>query len=215
MYIVCARDPENKPFVFLAKTLAIDWPSLSQGDGPFARALRKHGIDAFHVFLLEEVEDVYGLAWIEQCKNVHITKLKADTAGYNVSVFDHRESKLARQRDGEGASMETRQRQSEGQKKAVAERGEWREYHPFKSEETRAIHAKKQSVLKNRAGDYIATDPQGNTHKVTNLKMFCEQHKLNVGHMSSVAGGKRKHHKGWTCIKDEGAKHESKSMEKG
>lgn len=211
MYILCARDPEGKPFVWLSKTLAVDWPSLAQGDGPFARALRLHGIDKFHVFLLEEVEDVYGLAWIEQCKGIHISKLKADVIGYNRPEYDRYEAKIAKKREGEGRTPEQRQNMAEGQQKAVKEKGQWREYHPM-SEEGRKIHAAKQSVLKNAAKDYMVTDPQGNTYKVTSMRAFCLQHGLNEGHMSSVANGKRKHHKQWTCVKLEGEHNESESM---
>jgi hypothetical protein len=213
MYIICARDPEGKPFVWLSKTLGIDWPSLTQGDGPFARELRKQGEGYFHVFLLEEVEDVYGPAWIDQCLGIWIRKLKADVIGYNVAELNRGEIIAARQkRKGNGLTDEHKKAMSEGHRKAVKEKGEWREHHPM-TEEGRKRHAKKQAMLKNGAKDYIATDPQGNTYKITNLSLFCQQHNLNVGHMTSVAGGKRKHHKQWTCIKVEGKQNEDQSIQ--
>jgi hypothetical protein len=214
MYIICARDPEGKPFVWLSKTLAIDWSSLSQGDGPFARELRKQGPEKFHTFLLEEVEDVYGEQWVQQCLGVWIGKLKANVIGYNVPELNRAEITAVRLgRKGEGHTAEHKQALSEGQQKAVKEKGEWREYHPM-TEEGRKRHARKQALLKNAAKDYIATDPQGKTYKVTNLSLFCQQHNLNVGHMTSVAGGKRKHHKQWTCIKVEGAQNENQNIQR-
>ena len=46
---------------------------------------------------------------------------------------------------------------------------------------------------------YIATDPDGNTHEVYNLAMFCREHNLNQGNMVKVSKRKYKHHKGWLC----------------
>lgn len=44
-------------------------------------------------------------------------------------------------------------------------------------------------------------DPQDKKYIVNGLYRFCKKHRLGVGHMYSVASGKRKHHKGWRCMK--------------
>lgn len=41
-------------------------------------------------------------------------------------------------------------------------------------------------------------NPTGNLVKVRNLRRFCKEHGLNVGSISMVLKGTRKHTKGWT-----------------
>lgn len=50
---------------------------------------------------------------------------------------------------------------------------------------------------------FIVTSPNGVIHHVINLNQFCKDHSLNVGNMHSVATGKAKHHKGWSCVRDD------------
>lgn len=49
---------------------------------------------------------------------------------------------------------------------------------------------------------YVATAPDGEEFIVTNLTEFCAAHGLDRPHMTSVAAGKRKAHKGWLCRYD-------------
>lgn len=46
---------------------------------------------------------------------------------------------------------------------------------------------------------YVVTNPDGAETPITNLKKFCREHGLDAATMSTVANGKRKHHKGWRC----------------
>ena len=36
---------------------------------------------------------------------------------------------------------------------------------------------------------------------IKNMKVFCKENNLSNGNMTLVSQGKRKHHKGWKCIK--------------
>jgi group I intron endonuclease len=49
------------------------------------------------------------------------------------------------------------------------------------------------------AKDYIVTSPEGVEYKVHGLSAFCKEHNLTQQVLSSVASGKRTHHKGWTA----------------
>lgn len=46
---------------------------------------------------------------------------------------------------------------------------------------------------------YIVTSPDGTVIAIKNLTLFCRNAGLDAATMSSVATGKRKGHKGWTC----------------
>ena len=49
--------------------------------------------------------------------------------------------------------------------------------------------------------DWTVVSPEGVATVIHDLKRFCKANGLLQGHMSSVAAGKRKHHKGWTVKK--------------
>ncbi len=65
---------------------------------------------------------------------------------------------------------------------------------------SKSLTGKKQpNVSLSKSGNWLITTPGGSKLKITNLKQFCSIHKLDRGHMWSVAKGKRKHHKGYKC----------------
>lgn len=49
------------------------------------------------------------------------------------------------------------------------------------------------------ARTWVVTDPDANEMIIVNLHSFCREHGLDVSHMSAVALGKARQHKGWTC----------------
>lgn len=68
----------------------------------------------------------------------------------------------------------------------------------------RAAHTK-EAILKRAnaiSKNYIVTSPDGRSMKVRNLAAFCRENDLRQGHLSAVARGERKHHKGWSCSLD-------------
>lgn len=69
-----------------------------------------------------------------------------------------------------------------------------RHVYDFKAQ--RHHNSKLQRALK-QSKTYIVTFPDGTEITVTNLKQFCRENDLSQAHMSSVATGKRKHHKGY------------------
>ena len=46
---------------------------------------------------------------------------------------------------------------------------------------------------------YEIVDTEGEVHYTENLRDFCEEHGLLNSKMCSVANGKQRTHKGWTC----------------
>ena len=62
-----------------------------------------------------------------------------------------------------------------------------------------AYTPKHQDRPSKRFKNYVVTDTDGNSQKVTNLKLFCEQMGLDLAAMYSVASGNRSTYKGWTC----------------
>ena len=46
---------------------------------------------------------------------------------------------------------------------------------------------------------YTILDPNGNKFNIVNLNKFCRDNNLDQPTMTSVAKGRRKHHKRWTC----------------
>jgi len=84
--------------------------------------------------------------------------------------------------------------------KKILKSREW--YRP--SEETKkktsaALLGKKKAdtsnMNKDKAKTYLVTTPNGDELHITNLRQFCEQHRLTESLMYKVASGNRNHHK--------------------
>ena len=52
-------------------------------------------------------------------------------------------------------------------------------------------------IEQTRAQEYSFIDPKGTVANCIGLKGLCEKYNLNQGHLSRVARGSLKHHKGW------------------
>ena len=48
---------------------------------------------------------------------------------------------------------------------------------------------------------YVVTYPDNHTEVIINLNDFCRRHNLSAGNMCSTSVGKRKHTKGFSCVK--------------
>ena len=59
--------------------------------------------------------------------------------------------------------------------------------------------SRKENSLKAHAKHYRFTSPEGETVNIYNLSEFCREKGLHQGHMCSVANGKLKQCKQWTC----------------
>lgn len=57
----------------------------------------------------------------------------------------------------------------------------------------------KSRIAASHSKQWIVTNPQNESFLITNLHSFCQMNQLNTSHMSAVAHGGRKTHKGWTC----------------
>ena len=51
--------------------------------------------------------------------------------------------------------------------------------------------------------NYIFLSPEHIQYFTNNLEKLCKEFNLDPGCMNKVCNGKRRHHKGWTCIKKE------------
>ena len=67
----------------------------------------------------------------------------------------------------------------------------------------RGPHSKehREKIRKGNEKKWEITCPNGQVINITNLYQFCLKNELNAGLMSSVASGRRIHHKGWKCKK--------------
>ena len=59
--------------------------------------------------------------------------------------------------------------------------------------------AAKMRIEQTRAKFYRFVSPHGETVESFGLRDICERHGLNLSHMSKVASGKLRQHKGWTA----------------
>lgn len=50
-----------------------------------------------------------------------------------------------------------------------------------------------------RSKEYVVTNPNGDEILIKNLSQFCKDNNLHTGNMTSVAKGKLRQYKGWTC----------------
>jgi hypothetical protein len=49
--------------------------------------------------------------------------------------------------------------------------------------------------------NYLVTSPEGEQFQICSLSAFCKKNNLHNSSMSEVSRGKRKHYKGWLCIR--------------
>lgn len=59
------------------------------------------------------------------------------------------------------------------------------------------LEKSRQRMLKYK---YTLKSPDGDIFTTNNLNQFCKEHNLTTTHMSSVAKGTSRHHKGWTVV---------------
>lgn len=209
--------------VYIGQTQVND-PYYFGGGKLIRRAVKKHGRDNFTKEILEECSskeelDNKEIYWIEYYNSRDLT------VGYNLARGGD-----GGNRNGGKLTEESRKRISEGRKdkntgkrpketgRKISEKMKGRvfsEEHKRKlsekrkqritSDETRK-KASQTSKGKINIKQYELTDPDGNTYITTEgLTKFCEEHNLIAGNLSSVASGKRPHHKGWTIKRIESA----------
>ena len=51
---------------------------------------------------------------------------------------------------------------------------------------------------------FILTSPEGVVYEPESITRFCREHDLTPQNIRKVAKGRRKHHKGWTCVSKKG-----------
>ena len=107
-------------------------------------------------------------------------------------------NKIAKANIGKKVSQETRDRMSKAQtgKKQSQETIDKR---------AKALTGKTMSkkniklLIQRNSKNYIIIFPNKIKKKINNLSQFCREHNLNMSAMSSVASGKRQHHKQFKC----------------
>ena len=195
-----------------------DFKAQRHHNSKLQRAWNKYGEHAFAFELLEEVSDASMLLEREQH---YMDALKPfyninPKAGSNLGhkMPDSMKQKMATLRKAEWESMTPEQRKEKVERILNGARPKRH------TEETRQkmseAHKRKPMTAKQLANlerrntpeaiakralscskTYIVTFPDGTETTVTNLKQFCRENDLSQAHMSSVATGKRKHHKGY------------------
>lgn len=94
---------------------------------------------------------------------------------------------------GKKHSEETKRKMSEAHKCVPKTQAQLKNLALGKTKEAREKQALTRSLT------YVVTSPSGQVEIVRNLSAFCREYGLSQTHMSAVANGKRRHHKGWLC----------------
>ena len=155
------------------------------------QAIRKHGEENFSIELLENVTEetstIREQFWIEECgtfKN-----------GYNMTLGGDGTYGVKKDNSGSKNPMFGRKQSAESNEKNRQSNLEYvRKFGSRKqSLETR------QKISEGNSKKWVLVDPAGNQFEVTNLWQYCKENNLNASHLSAVASGKLKQHKGYKC----------------
>lgn len=180
----------------------------------FHAAIRKHGEDQWiheTLAVVKSREEAHRLE-IELISERRTTERQF---GYNMTkggdgvvgltrTQEHSDN-ISKALQGHEVSEETRRKLSEyrGEKASFYGKRQSQEWKDMISEIMTNNHP-----MKGRTGDkhhdskeFIVTFPDGMEVNIKGLAEFCRQNGLNHSAMSSVASGKRKHHKGFVCRK--------------
>ncbi len=87
-----------------------------------------------------------------------------------------------------------------GKKRALENNPMYGKQHTKKSCQ-KISESRLNKIYPNARKSYSIIDPKGNSFIITGLADFCRKNNLSAGHMSSIANGIGKSHKGWQCIK--------------
>ena len=200
------------------KRHASDLNAQRHHNSKLQRAWNKYGQAAFTFELLEEVSDLAILLEREQhymdtLKPFYNINPKAGS-GLGYRHTDESRAKMSKKARAHWASMsdeekvakgkehaekirgkthteETRQKMSEAHKRTPMTAKQLANLERRNTPEAVAKRALKQSKT------YIVTFPDGTEATVKNLTQFCRENGLSQAHLSSVATGKRNHHKGY------------------
>lgn len=188
----------------------------------FHRAIRKYGVNDFEWSIIDECSAIEELNRLEI---YYIGYYDTFDNGYNLTLggegsvgFKHTEesikimSEKAKERFknpenhpnfGKPCSQKIKDavsKANKGRKKTKQERA--RQSIISKSAWQRGSFDKRRSYKGNKnpaAKNYIITTPEGEEIYVDCLKEFGKKYGITVEHFSSVASGKRKQHRGYTC----------------
>lgn len=154
----------------------------------FHNALRSYGFENFEWEVLEESEDKEKL--LNEREEFYIRKYNTfyqNGQGYNMTY---------------GGEATLGWIPSEETKRKISEANKGRPSHnkgkPSPWTTKRNI-ASKGTKVPNLQKEYIVTDPNGQIFQIKGLVDFCKKHNLHAGNMVSVAKGRIKQYKGWTC----------------
>ncbi|UIN38306.1 GIY-YIG nuclease family protein [Methylobacterium oryzae] len=182
----------------------------------FQRAWDKHGKEAFGFFVLELVEPERLIEveqeWIDRLWAKGLYNRRRDAAS-NLGV-KHRPESIAKMRAAakgrvlSEAALAAQKVVIATREHTAAEKAARVAHHRGARRSAESIERIRQSALKRSSAHlaaiaaslsrtYVVTAPDGQRRLVTNLKAFCRENDLSQGHLSAVARGERRHHKGW------------------
>ncbi len=133
----------------------------------------------------------------------HRQKLAAGRQGKTMP--DSAKQRIAEAVRSRVVSDATRRKRSEAQKgktlspETIAKIKQTKASRDYKPRIISKEHRKAVSAA--RAQQWICVSPVGDIYHITNLRSFCQQHRLQPSRMCLVAKGECKHHKGWVCHK--------------
>jgi group I intron endonuclease len=155
------------------------------------QSIRKHGIEAFSIEVLEEVtEENQSLReqyWIETLNTFY--------KGYNMTLGGEGTKGIKRNLFGQNNPMY-------GKKHSVSSIEKNRKSnleHILKNGSHKHSEKTKKIISEKKSKTWNVIDANGNSFTINNLWQFCKDKNLDACHLYKVAQGKLKQHKGYKC----------------
>lgn len=137
--------------------------------------------------------------WNKGIKASPETKLKMSISRKGRTLSEEHKLKISESKKGQILSEEHKLKLSEMSKKHTNRNISGIEsYWKGRKRSKEDCEKKSESLGK----EYIVIDPTGEKMNIKSLRKFCKENGLSASHMGAVSRGKRKHHKGWTCVKE-------------
>lgn len=179
------------------------WEStLNRNSMAITKAIALHGSENFSIEVLEECKNQVELNATEQKFIVQFNTLTPH--GYNLTAGGNSKGYLSEETKRKISAANKNRQVSNSTKKKLSESHKgWVPSQSTREKWRKAFQGKKQNqaIVKKRAvklaKTYTLMSPEGIETTFTNMKEFCQQHKLSESKMNEVANGKRTQHKGW------------------
>jgi group I intron endonuclease len=179
----------NRPDVRWKRHIYVSKNPKTKQQSHIHRALNKYGVDQFAFTILYQSKD--GEHTLNVMEPHFIQEYDTINNGYNVTTGG--EGTLGYSHTDESKAVMSKR--ATGRKHTEEIRAEM-----SATRKGRGVSSEARTKMSDsRSRDWIVVHPDGTEEQIKNMKDFCKRHNLVSCHMSSVAKGKLKAHKGFTC----------------